>query len=124
LVLDDADLIFSEYRRYLSLSGQPGVGDVFIKWVHDRQWDSTVCTRVSITSHGERTFEEFPDDPGLAKFDRDDRKFVAVAAVHPDVPTILQAVDRKWLKWNQALAAVGITVRFLCSPPSNSSNAV
>ena len=30
-------------------------------------------------------FEEFPDDPALADFDDDDRKFIAVACAHPQI---------------------------------------
>ncbi|GBC60831.1 hypothetical protein DENIS_1790 [Desulfonema ishimotonii] len=37
LVLDAGDEIFSEYRNQLSMSGQPGIGDKFMKWVHDNR---------------------------------------------------------------------------------------
>ena len=36
----------------------------------------------------EINFEEFPDDSGLADFDPDDRKFIAVACAHEDNPPI------------------------------------
>lgn len=35
LVIDAMGEILAEYIRQLSLSGQPGVGDLFVKWVHD-----------------------------------------------------------------------------------------
>ncbi len=35
LVIDAGDEIFDEYRRQLSMSGQPGMGDVFMRWVHE-----------------------------------------------------------------------------------------
>ena len=38
LVIDDGDEIFTEYHRQLRMSGQPGVGDLFMKWVHDNRW--------------------------------------------------------------------------------------
>ena len=38
LVMDAGDEIFDEYRRQLSMTGQPGVGDRFMKWVHDNRW--------------------------------------------------------------------------------------
>jgi hypothetical protein len=41
LVIDAGNEIFTEYRHQLSMSGQPGVGDRFMKWVHDNRWQRT-----------------------------------------------------------------------------------
>ena len=38
LVIDAGDEIFTEYRHHLHMSGQPGLGDLFMKWVHDNRW--------------------------------------------------------------------------------------
>ncbi len=113
LVMDAGDEIFDEYRRQLSMRGQPGVGDRFMKWVHDNRWKFPDADRVKITKNGE-SYDEFPDHDGLTKFDNSDRKFIAVANAHPDKPPILQATDSKWWGWKDALAEVGITVHFLC----------
>jgi hypothetical protein len=59
-------------------------------------------------------FKEFPAAPGLATFDRSDRKFVAVACAHPSRPHILQATDAKWVGWSAPLARAGVHVRFVC----------
>jgi len=119
--LDDWGLIFDEYRRNLSLSGQPGAGDMFVKWVHDHQYNLTWCTLVPITPKGTVSrgdpptdFVEFPDHPGLRDFDPSDRKFVAVAAAHPEHPPILNATDTDWWIARKALEERGITVEFLC----------
>jgi hypothetical protein len=115
LVLDDGGLIFEEYRQNLSLSGQPGTGDAFMKWVHDHQWLEELCERRTITSLGNdpRGFGEFPLAAALANFEARDRKFVAVAnAGNPKRP-ILEAVDFKWWGWKDALAAEGIEVAFI-----------
>jgi hypothetical protein len=115
LLLDALGLIFDEYRRHLSFSGQPGVGDLFMKWVHDRQWDTSVCTRIEITPEESRGYVEFPQHPDLASFDRSDRKFVAVAAGYNGDASILQAVDeKKWTSAENALSMSGVSVRFLC----------
>jgi len=113
LVIDDDDEIFDEYRHKLSLNGQPGIGDFFLRWVHDNRYSFPAGNRVSITRtrHG---YKEFPDHPGLTGFDPSDRKFVAVANAHPAKPPIYQATDSKWLGWKKALAEAGITVEFLC----------
>ncbi len=113
LVIDAGNEIYDEYRHKLSLSGQPGIGDSFLKWVHDHRWTLPEIDRVSITKNGE-SYIEFPDHDELGGFDRSDRKFVAVANAHPNKPPILQATDSKWWGWQFALAEVGITVHFLC----------
>lgn len=114
LVLDSSDEIFTEYRSNLSLSGQPGVGDTFAKWVHDNQWNTGKVTRITINRNGD-SYDEFPNHDGLIQFDKSDRKFIAVANAHPAKPPVLQATDSKWWGWKDALKEVGITVQFLCA---------
>jgi hypothetical protein len=113
LVIDAGDEIFDEYRHQLSLKGQPGIGDRFMKWVHDNRWNFPDSDRVTIKKNGE-SYDEFPDHDGLKNFDNSDRKFVAVANAHSAKPTIFQATDSKWWGWKDALAEVGVTVHFLC----------
>ena len=113
LIIDAGDEIFDEYRQQLSMSGQPGVGDRFIKWVHDHRWSLDASQRISITKNGE-SYDEFPTHEGLNNFDNSDRKFIAVSNAHPEKPPILQATDSKWWGWRHALAEVGIDVNFLC----------
>lgn len=113
LVLDSGEEIFTEYRCNLSLRGQPGVGDGFMKWVHDNRWKFPDVDRVTITING-NSYDEFPDHNDLIRFDNSDRKFIAVANAHPAKPPVLQATDSKWWGWKDALEEAGITVRFLC----------
>ncbi|MHB1563788.1 MAG: hypothetical protein ACYCXP_06800 [Leptospirillum sp.] len=113
LIIDAGDEIFDEYRQQLSMKGQPGVGDLFMKWVHDNRWNLNNSHQVNITRNGD-SYDEFPPHDGLNDFDRSDRKFVAVANAHRDKPPILQATDSKWWRWKDALVEVGITVQFLC----------
>ncbi len=114
LVVDSGEEIFDEYRNNLSMSGQPGVGDRFMKWVHDNQWNVQKVDRINITKNDE-SYDEFPAHAGLTAFDNSDRKFVAVANAHSVKPPILQATDSKWWGWKDTLKEVGITVQFLCS---------
>ena len=116
LVLDDARLILTEYMNNLSPSGQPGAGDAFMKWVWINQANPIYCELVSITPKpcDSEDFEEFPNDPGLRRFDRSDRKFVAVALTSSNKPKILNAVDTDWWKYRVVLRRHGIRIRFLC----------
>ncbi|MCB2203449.1 hypothetical protein KQI65_01775 [bacterium] len=113
LIIDAGDEIFDEYRQQLSMKGQPGMGNAFMKWVNDRRYNPEYCDRVTITRNGD-SYQEFPRHDDLNDFDRSDRKFIASANSHADKPPILQATDSKWWGWKDALADVGITVHFLC----------
>jgi hypothetical protein len=115
LAIDDRDRVLSEYRRYCSHSGQPGVGDYFFRWIYDSLGQEDLVCRVTLSPRGDSgDFAEFPAHPDLAKFDLKDKKFVAVANAHQDKPPILQASDTKWWGWKEALQACGLTVEFLC----------
>jgi hypothetical protein len=115
VVLDESWRILSEYTSNLRSLGQPGVGDAFLKWVLTNLANPGRCAQVSITPSDTRVFEEFPDDPDLAGFDADDRKFVAVARAHPAQPPVLQALDSGWWGHRDALARNGVAVDFLCA---------
>lgn len=115
--VDDGNRIIEEYRRNLSRKGQPGPGDEFLKWVLIHEWGGQRVTRVPITSKAgnDDEFEELPSPPDDTVYDPSDRKFLAVAAAHPGHPPILQSFDSKWWGWRAALAAIGITIHFLCA---------
>ncbi|MGH7168710.1 MAG: hypothetical protein ACRELG_00335, partial [Gemmataceae bacterium] len=116
LLIDRAGGILAEYRRHCSLSGQPGVGDAFVRWVHDNRARQDLVGDIVITPKPGVTddFVEFPAHPDLAGFDPSDRKFVAVANAHQGKPRILQATDSKWWGCRVALKECGIIVEFLC----------
>jgi hypothetical protein len=115
IVLDDRGHILSEYRRYCCIAGQPGLGDSFIKWVHDNLGRADLVHTVSPTKiQANHQFAEFPDHPDLGDFDPADEVFIAVANTHPEKPSVLQASDSKWWGYKNVLLACGITVEFLC----------
>lgn len=119
IAIDDKWLIISEYQNKTNANAGKNPGDAFVKWVLQNKSNSSKCDQVCIKEHSKRGFESFPDTADLKTFDKADRKFVAVAATHPDNPTILQAADSKWLSWNEALKKCGIKVEFVCQKDIN-----
>lgn len=113
LVIDSDDEIFNEYLRNLSLSGSPGLGNSFMKWVHDHRFGNQSVETITINKEGS-SYTEFPDDVRLSEFDNDDRKFIAVSCAHTSNPPILQATDSQWWVYRTILAENGVEVHFLC----------
>jgi len=114
VVLDESGLILKEYRRYLSPSGQQGVGDAFFKWLWQVQADPSFCENVVIRPDGKGSFYEFPNDPALTNFDLNDHKFVAVAKKSVNNPKILNAVDTDWWEFKEELERNDVYVENLC----------
>lgn len=118
VVIDTEWEILEEYLRYMSSSGQPGPGDAFLKWLLNNLANPERCEQVwidhVIDPENDRVYEQFPDDPELAAFDRSDRKFAAVALASSQMPLIANAVDSDWWKFREALERVGVRIEFLC----------
>jgi len=118
LVVDSGDRIFSEYLNTTAPWNPQTVGEAFVKWVNDHRMNPVWCDRVSITpkADDDEDFQEFPDDPRLATFDRADRKFVAAAHAHPDKPPIAVAIDTDYYmpEHREAFADFGISIEYLC----------
>lgn len=113
LLLDSEGRILQEYPSPRPTE-QPRAGDAFIIWAWQNQHNPEVCTLVPIQAHDKRGFAQFPDDEELAGFDRDDRKFVAVAVASGESPPILNASDTDWRDHQQALSRHGVAVEFVC----------
>ena len=120
VAIDAQERIWNEYMAHLHISGEPGMGDQFLRWIHENQWNSGGrCETVPITPTAEDPldFSEFPKAVALRSFDRSDRKYVAVAIVCGQLlgpATILHATDRGWWKHASALAAEDVQVVHLC----------
>ena len=112
VALDEGRQILAEYSKYCSGSGAPRLGDEFFRWVFQTQYSS--CKLVKITPNSERGFEEFPDEESLEGFDRQDRKFVAVAVASRDESVVVNAVDSDYRNFAGALAGAGVRVKELC----------
>lgn len=124
VLVDDQYEIFTQYRTYCHPRGQPGLGDAFFKWLWDNQANTSICRQLHLTAHPVRKYEEFPNDPTLAKFDRSDRVYVAVAvkALQEKLdPLIVNALDSDWLAYQSAFARHNLPILQLC--PSEISKA-
>ena len=88
--MDSDEFIFREYLSYANLKGQPGVGDMFLRWLHDRRGFEEVFEQVDIDD------SDFPTN--FSGFDASDRKFLQVALGSQFKPvTIHNATDSDWL---------------------------
>jgi len=116
IVLDDGMKILYEYMAQLSMAGQPGIGDAFMRWVWEHQAVDSRCERVFLKPNPDDPdgFLEFPTDPDLRTFDPSDRKYVVVALGSRARPVVLNAVDTDWWEHRVALTKNGIHLRFLC----------
>lgn len=113
--IDSGRRILREYGANLDAS-QPGPGNAFYKWLLTHEWQPSKVTQVPITpaQSDDENFVELPAPPEGTQYDPSDRKFLAVAAAHPERPPVLQSFDSKWWGWSDALAQVGVTIHFIC----------
>ena len=112
IVIDSSDIIFNQYKLYMNFSGEPGVGDKFFKYLFEYYGNPEYVHKVDV-SPTEDGFEEFPCDPDLAGFDKDDRIFVAVSMAHPKRPPIVNALDSDWGEHYKTLNKY-IEIIFIC----------
>jgi hypothetical protein len=111
--IDEGGHIINEYKNELHWSGRPGEGDRFFFELFRQQYSDN-CERVDIHENSVRGFKEFPDDPALANFDHDDRKFVAVALTSRYDPSLVNATDSDYLHFQTVLEKHGVRVEQLC----------
>jgi hypothetical protein len=112
LVLDTQGEITEEYRRYLQPSGQPGVGDLFYRFVLNYRGNPKRIVQVDLQKDGSGDFSRFPKAPALRTFDPSDKKFVAAAVTSG--AKILVAVDRGWKRHKTALKKAKVKVKSIC----------
>ncbi|BBZ56608.1 hypothetical protein [Mycolicibacterium phocaicum] len=114
VVTDAGGEIFEEYSHQLDLSGQPSLGDTFIRYIHDNRyrWDAAMRPDIQPGQPGTSTYGVLDGDHDA--IDPSDRKFVAAAKV-ARVP-VVQATDTKWLDWGEVLRRHGVSVEYAHEP--------
>jgi len=110
IFLDSFGLIFDEYKNHLNYKGQPGVGDVFFKYLHDHMYLNKNVKLVPITPVVDeaRGFSELP----INTVDKSDRKFLAVA--HVAKATVFNALDTDWQEQAMFIEMLGVSVKQIC----------
>jgi len=56
IILDNQWLILTEYKHKVNVSGQPGIGDVFLKWILTNLTNPKHCQQILIHPLGEDNF--------------------------------------------------------------------
>lgn len=116
VVLDSGNEIYREYYKNISNTSQRTIATQFLNWIQRNltlRYGSRVIQH-RINKIDNNTYEEFPNDLRLLKFDPADRKFVALAAAHPNHPSIFQGSDSLWWGFKDILKEYSIDVVFLC----------
>ncbi len=110
IALDAHGEILAEYKDHLSYSGQPGVGDIFFKYLHDSMYRQTkvLLTQITPICDEARGYTELPANV----VDKGDRKFLAVAVKSKS--QIANAVDTDWHEQRAFIKSLNVRVRQLC----------
>jgi predicted nucleic acid-binding protein len=110
IVVDEYGLILDEYNSHLHFKGQPGVGDMFFKYLHDRMYDGAKVQVAAITPIDDDTrgFDELP----VNQLDSSDRKFLATALSAG--AEIVNSLDTDWHCQRVFVAGLNVAVRQLC----------
>ncbi|MPT00581.1 MAG: hypothetical protein E2581_19090 [Pseudomonas sp.] len=110
VVLDASGLILAEYTPFLFHSGQPGIGDVFFKYLHDNMYNPNKVELVEITPIDDesRGFAELPPN----NMDPSDQKFLAIAV--KTGATVVNALDTDWKEKETLMIQLKVKVRQLC----------
>ncbi|MBL0264919.1 MAG: hypothetical protein IPQ05_13895 [Leptospiraceae bacterium] len=125
--MDNNDLIIKEYTNKIDPNDKKvssvnySLRKCFIINLRQKQWNSSFIKRVSITpTNLEKTeFKEFPDDPDLAKFEPDDKKFIAVACQFQKEnlgikSPVVEAADTDFLHYKDVLKKHVVEIEFIC----------
>lgn len=110
LLEDNLGETLAEYKRHLSGSGQPGVGDAFFKWYMNNRWTKERIEQVDFDLT--RTLSSYVP-AALQAFDNDDHKWIAIF-LEGGAQEIANCSDSDWARCKDALSSAGILVNEIC----------
>lgn len=120
VILDEAGQVLREYRQNMYPDPNPasGLASQFLLYLYNHQHTAEVVHRMKLTQDVDGNYETFPDDPRLERFDRSDKKWVALAISHQnqtgEVAPIVNASDSDWVEYAALLREYGVVIEFLC----------
>lgn len=113
-LLDTEGKVLAKYREYCDMKGQPGTGDMFLRFLHENQANTQSVETISLQDDATREYIEFPDDEELSTFDRSDRIFVGLVIGSDKAARVLNAVDSDYSHHATALSKHSVKVEELC----------
>lgn len=106
LVLDNCYKILRKYRNNIR---EDGLARRLLNKLEEQPRDRLIELDIVFNDEGLAVVPSTLED-----FDKDDRKFVAVALAHNPHPPIINATDTDWTKAQEQIKALGITVCECC----------
>ena len=116
--LDLQGEIFTEYMKYLNLSGQPDISDHYFKYIWDRQHNRKICEMVDISKNKKGIYKQLNNKNDLLKFDQNDQKFIAVCLGSKNQAKICNATDSDWKNNKTLLSKHNIEVLEVLQEPT------
>jgi hypothetical protein len=114
LLVDSGDEIVSEYVGTLRGAATSGLAVKLALRLYRTRHGAASLEKVDIT-HSDAPAGSYDEVPtALRDFDRDDQKFIAVAASAGGAPPIVAGLDREWWDRQADFAANGLNVQFPC----------
>lgn len=110
--LDDGSEVLDKYKSHCSFSGQPGVGDTFLRAVFERGYVESWAERVIIRENGAI---RLPNSFLNCGFDNDDHVWVAIAHNSSEKAKILNAADSDYRIHAGDLSVLNLEIVELCS---------
>ena len=111
--LDDGMEVLNKYKAHCSFSGQPGIGDAFLRAVFERGYVPEWAERVTVRDGAEILL---PAAFLESAFDNDDHIWVAISYNSNHTPIIINAVDSDYRIFRAELDAIGVRVEELATP--------
>ena len=111
LVLDVDYEIIREYRNNIDKSSNMGI--LFLKWLDQYLGKIDMDDLLKLKKDKSGEYESYPLDEETKDFDSSDKKFIALANLHPEKPPIIEGTDGKWWGYIAAFKKYGIRVYFL-----------
>lgn len=109
--LDEGSEVFDKYKSHCSFSGQPGVGDAFLRAVFERGYIPNWARRINIRLDSDINL---PGSFLQCGFDNDDYVWIALAYNAGEPAKILNAVDSDYSIHHSDCASIGVLVEELC----------